>query len=941
MTMHRFTNSSDQDSDIGDALHPTITEEDSPDYIMSFDSEGPNIYSPPAHIAARISKSRNYHRKSSAASSRRNSIASHHSSRSGRSAHGGPQSTHVAQHLRRASIIESRKAKAADRNAHAEKVRLRAAMNKAAPRGPVDSEEKAVAAKQARERYLAQVRANCAAEVQRSKRIAEEQRERKAAEYLKMKADMAERHAQAEKRKALLEQSQKRPRTAQSQSEDTTTAKTKGYIWKPRNEWEAAQIIQTAWRRKIRRRAAQNFMQLGVTAEAAQNSTFEEFGEHLNREEVVQSATKLLRLFHLLDEVDNSKDELSTVKTFLSSFLVLGQPNFVLNRNTDYEKEVIASSEALLMRLNEALDLSSEGPGIQEKPALERLHQSHTAFKAAFAAWRSQDSEHMISTMVVQFVELDSIWQSVKNDTAVEVTEDYKEGIRHNQTLVITRLKKLAGHERAMRLIKEAIRKSRKSKAQKKAAEKNKPRIAPELADVASPSLAATETARTDQASASSGSRYAARESLQSTTLIPDNRVIIHELAINKQWTIDSEQRESHRNEIIHNAASQLQQGLDAGMHETWIPALAESLLQKLSNLLPPDKPTFAMVKDILDPQMVAQQVQNGTFSYDNFFDFMNSILPKLCAPVRDDEVKALSTSPSDSPVKQMARIYFIVELMVLDMLNFQLVTIAPTLLKESVSYEERAFGKSLDGRFPTRTYDWWKAAKTAALTESSKRTPSDAQPTSAVSPNRIYMHGLVDLAISTDTLLSSALPETLELDFSRLTRMRSDVLRLITIASVMLNAKNLLRRDTRSLWKTEAARMWDLPLTSSANTYVAIVESRYALPPTTKTQLTGFVTRILSEAKEGRVEHAVMKVLLKKIKAHVLARLVANSEHEREKLQAGATEVLGGAGMVEFVGRIGDTIGELQRVAEVDREAHGRWYDGIVEKLGEDERQE
>ena len=112
-----------------------------------------------------------------------------------RSAHGGPQSTHIAQHLRRASILQSRKDKAADRNAHAEKVRLRAAMNKAAPRVSTNSEERALAAQQARERYLAQVKANCAEEVKRSKRVAQEKREKRAAELLKLKEDMEERHA--------------------------------------------------------------------------------------------------------------------------------------------------------------------------------------------------------------------------------------------------------------------------------------------------------------------------------------------------------------------------------------------------------------------------------------------------------------------------------------------------------------------------------------------------------------------------------------------------------------------------------------------------------------------------------------------------------------------------------------------------------------------------
>ena len=927
MTVHSFSHASDQDDDIG-----TITEE-SPDYIMSFDGEGPGVYSPPAHIAARIYKSRNYHRKSSAASSRRNSMASHQSSRSGRSAHGGPQSTHIAQHLRRASIIESRRAKAADRNAHAEKVRLRAALNKAAPRGPVDSEEKAVAAQQAREKYLAQVRANCAAEVQRSKRIAEEQREKKAAEYAKMKTDMAERHAQAERRRALLEQSQRRPRTAQSSSDETSSEKKKAYTWKPRNEAEAASIIQAAWKRRYRRRLFQDFLQLGLTVEAAQKSSFEEFGERLNREDVIQTATKLMRLFRLTHNVKDSTHELAMVKTFLSSFLILGQPGHVLNRNSEQEKHVITISQALLMRLNQALDVN---PGLasEEKIALKGLSEAHDAFQAAFAAWRSHDSEFMITAMVAQFTELDAIWQNVKDDTAAEVTEDYKEGIRHNQTLIITRLKKLAGPDRAMKLVRDAIRKSRKAQAKRKNTEHNIPRIASEISNASSSSLATIDApSSTATASATLDNRHAARERLQSTSLVPDSRVVVHELAINKQWTIDFEQREQKRDEIINKTAQQLQEGLDAELHEIWIPALAESLLQKLSTLLPPEKPTIAMVRDVLDPQMVAQQVRNGTFSYENFFNFMNSILPKLCAPVRDDEVKALAQNPSEDPVKQMARIYFIVELMVLDMLNFQLISIAPTLLKESVGYEARAFEKFLEGHFPKRTYEWWKKSQAAISEEASRRTPEPQGPTTRVKPNKIYMQGLVDLFISIDTLEESQLPETLYLDFARLHRIHTDLLRLITISSILLNAKNLLRRDTRSLWKAEAARMWEAPYSSPPSTFVSIVESRYALPPTTKSQLTAFVTRILAEARAGHANHPVMKVLLKKIKGFVLARLVAGSEQERERLSSSATEVLGSAGMVEFVGRIGDVVHEVGRVADVDREAHGVWYERIGER--------
>ena len=198
-------------------------------------------------------------------------------------------------------------------------------------------------------------------------------------------------------------------------------------------------------------------------------------------------------------------------------------------------------------------------------------------------------------------------------------------------------------------------------------------------------------------------------------------------------------------------------------------------------------------------------------------------------------------------------------------------------------------------------------------------------------------MNGLVGLAIGTTFLQETDVPETLELNYSRFLRIRSDVLHMITEASILLTAKNLLRRDVRSLWKLEAQRMWDLPLTSPAASFLSIVESRYALPPTTKQQLSGTITRLLTDAREGQVSHPVMKVLLKKIHTHVLARLSASSAEERLRISTNVNEVLGSSGMPEFVARIGDIVEELGRVAAVDRENHGEWYDQVAAKVAEE----
>ena len=929
-------------SDLGDghpeSSHQTISEEIQ-DSIMSSDGEATGMYIPPPRIASRIYKSTMTRRKSSAASSRLNSMSSHHSNRSTRSLHGGPQSTHIAQHLRRASIIESRKAKAADRNAHAEKVRLRAAMNKAAPRLSTNSEERALAAQQARERYLAQVKASCAEEVKRSKRVAEEQREKRAAEHLKLKEDMQERHAEAEKRKALIQQSQRRAKTISLPSVEEK--KVIAYVWKPKNHEQAARIIQRAWLNRQRRLTIQEFLHLGLTVDAIQKTSFEDVGVLLNSEGVLSCTTKMLRLSGIRDLGDDDAAEKAAVRTFLSTFLILGHPSQVLSKEGEQEQDLVNKARDLLLHFDCTIDGSSVPSCSVRSAQLAELSVAYASFQAAFAAWKAHDSSFLVSNMLAQFVELDAIWQTVKDDKDGEVAADYKEGIQQNQTLVLVRLKRLAGPENAMNMIKQAIRASRKTRSSKSAAPDNKPRAAATgQANASSTSIipAAPVPIPAEPPSDATKRNVPAKQKLESTTLLPDNRHIMHELAINKEFKFDLQLRIDLRDRLIDNVSRSMQQGFDTAEGEIWILAIAKVIYEKLLRLLTPGNSLHVLISETLDPAMIAIQVKNGAFSYDKFFSFMNTILPKLCAPARDSDVKDLAENPSQDPIKQLARLYYVIDLLLLDHLNFMLQRFGPKLIEGSVDYERRSFATRLEDRFPNKMLAWWKAAVAKMKEEPSRRGVEGTSNAAARMPaDRIYIQGLVGLAIATTKLQDGEIPETLELDAERLARIRSDVLRLITVSSILLTAKNLLRRDVRSLWKLESQRMWDLPFSSPTAAFVSVIESRYALPLTTKQQLTGTITRLLTDARAGEVSHAVMKVLLKKIHTHVLARLTASSAEERIRTSTTASEVLGSSGMSESVARIGDIVNELGRVADVDREAHGKWYDEVAQRATEE----
>ena len=150
----------------------------------------------------------------------------------------------------------------------------------------------------------------------------------------------------------------------------------------------------------------------------------------------------------------------------------------------------------------------------------------------------------------------------------------------------------------------------------------------------------------------------------------------------------------------------------------------------------------------------------------------------------------------------------------------------------------------------------------------------------------------------------------------------------MFTIEAILLTAKNLLKRDIRSPWKSELQRM--LPLSyDEPQAFSAAIP--HTLPPNTKTILSGTIERVLADAKVGRVTHAVTRLLLQRIKSHVFNCLTAASADERILATATASEKLTSCGLIEVVSHIGGLSDEIKNMADVDRAAHGQWYDRII----------
>ena len=925
-----------------------------PDMILSSDAENNHPFAPPPRIAARFYRHANNRRKSSAASSRRNSLSSTQSHTSNRSYRNNCQSHHVAQHLRRASILEDRKARLADRAAHAEQVRLRAALAKAAPRAS-NSEERALAAKQARDRHLAQVAASCAEEVRRAKKIAEDQKERKAAVERKYRVDMEEKLAEAEKRRLEYKRTLKRPRTTSSPPADA-----KKLIDRPEVTTEdAARRIQSAWRARTRKSIVKAWMQLGLSIEMVQETSFEVITIMLADEKLLSTTEKIMTLFVLLPDADPASRS-AAVRTFLSAYLILGHPAHVFSRDGDQEQDLITKAKDLIISFESGLSkLSAFNSHTPSPTRTETVILAHGAFLTAFNDWKARDSSALVETMVASFVSLDEIWQSVKDSTVDEVANEYRNGIRDNQTILLSKIKKLAGPDKALTLIRKAIRESRRLRPKKKpAGETVRPRLAVDSTPE-SPTSAESAAVQAEAASelAASGISERAEQTIEGHqaqslskvfTVVPDNRILVHELSIDKEYRIDASPTADLRDALNRELCDAMRSGFESGDGANWTAAMAENIRAKLLRLLKAGNSMYNLISETLDPELINRQCSQGLFSYGKFFGFIAGILPKLCAPFRDAQVQALADDLQDEGelpemIEKLFRLLHVIDLLSLDYSNFLLMNAAPTLIKEATGYEQRMFAQDLEEGKMTldRTRRWWHSATVNMHTEADRRDPwSQANPVNRPTAHKIYARGLVDLAVAVPPLRDSELPETLELDRARISRIREDALRIATIGGILLTAKNLLKRDVRSTWKSEASKMWLVlkdgymkdPATPAK--ICSLLESSRNMPPSTRTQLSSTVARLLTQAESGKLSDPVIKVLFQRLKTHIFNRVSASSSGERVKAASTATEGLATTGLPEFVSQVTEICEQLSKLGEVDRKSHGKWYEEIAEEM-------
>jgi hypothetical protein len=952
--------------------------------------QNPLTLSRPSNRFYRPSQAR---RKDSAASSRRNSMSSVHSrcsSIQSQAHHDGAQSKHIAQHLRRASFLEDRRARLADRAAHAEKVRLRAALAKAAPRGSVASEERALAAQQAKERILAEIVANCSEEVRKAKQRAEQIKEKREQDSARIKAQIEERMAEAGRRREELriKNTPKRGRgqsgTGRKPSESSPPANDR--VRTPLTHDEATARLAGWLSGCIRRNAIQQFNSLGLTVDGIRDTSFDSVVDLLALPRVLTISARLFRICGLHEGEPASVEEMAAVRTFLSAYLILGHPSQVLSNRNDMNEEdadstlathrlpstdlsnpqlqdLIGKAKDLLVTFETILSRLTPSNRFTMPPGLQNtLSEAYAVFYNAFIAWKSRDSNALIEVMLMQFVELDAIFHTVKDTTDDAAASLYRKSIQDSQMMLIVRIKRLAGQEKGKKMIFEAVSQARKARSAKKSTRDTKPRVADapvgEASKTASSLVSAGIQTPTPPSTPGSKTQAKAEEpSFDLGGLIPDNRVVVHELAINKEYQLPPDEFRAQKAAPMQPLYAHLRSTMHDPSDEQCFLAfmvLASIIRDKLQQLLKPGNSLYNFVGEILDPELAKQQFTLGNFSYEKFFTAMASLLPKLCAPARDDELKDLIQTKfaKGDITDRIEALHGFIDLMLCDYVNYLLMVASGSLIEGAAAYEARQFTADVEnkGLGLTAAQATWKAARSKVLGEVQRKDPEGINhPRSRPAASRIYAQMLVDIFTQTTPLTAEQVPEMLRFDLKRIDEVSHSIRRIATAGAVLLQCKNILKRDVRSAWKMEASRIMTVleaeheSIDTTVDGTMAALESGRSMPGATKSQLRALVTRVLvAGQKMGRdleePSEPVLRLLMTRLRGNILTRLTAQSASEKVKAANAAGEKLASLGLSEFVEKVRHISDLLDKVGTVDRAAHGPWWDAVATSVEQDE---
>jgi len=658
---------------------------------------------------------------------------------------------------------------------------------------------------------------------------------------------------------------------------------------------EAAIRIQRIWRKQRLQKAVNEFQSQRISLESVTKHAFEQVVGKFKVPATIRAATRLLIVLGLVNPEIGQKEIDGLVRTFLSAFMILGHTTEVLHshdqslemvpnyrRGSNIFQDLIAKAREFVTALEHHNRTFASAAGLSEL---------WTTYLTAFQAWKVHDASVLVEMLVGKFVDLDLMLLDIqKSPTMHAVVEEYTQGIKSGQMLLLSKIRRLVGDE-TRNVVRIAVQAGRRRHALAQRAQ----------------TLPITEDPTPE-------------EQVQMEILEPpsfggqglSNRQIMHELALNPEYELvppSKSDDQRSREELFKNTFyASLLLSLREG-DQSLLPTLVKDIKSRILSLLQPSSPSYTTFSEHLDETIVQQECQRGLFDMQKFLNYILHAMRQLCAPIRDGDVASISTingvDDLDTFVMRIRKVAEVLALMALDSANFHLRVARPALLEQAQQYERTKFSEDIKRGTGTLTRTTqWLEEPAAKLRE--ERASSNTPPPSSID---IWRHAYTDLLFS-----DADIPETFSLDIDRIQHLRSQLNDIILLAAILLVSKTFSAGSTarQITWTTLSSRLKVLQ-SESAENIVAEIDQFISSPQLKREILVSVIRRI----KTGNDPCVVL--LQRRMKSLIINAL------------AGAEVAVAGMGFGEMEGEVREVLGAVGKVGRVNWACYREWYDGIV----------
>ncbi|XP_077121696.1 T-complex protein 11-like protein 2 [Ranitomeya variabilis] len=298
----------------------------------------------------------------------------------------------------------------------------------------------------------------------------------------------------------------------------------------------------------------------------------------------------------------------------------------------------------------------------------------------------------------------------------------------------------------------------------------------------------------------SSPPRTSTFDDIMSTTRNLSNLLLAHEIVANENFHLDTieppkNSLEERVKQIVHKAfwdclESELKE--DPPKYDHAIKLFDEIREILLSFLTPGTNRLRTQICEVLDVDLIRQQAEHHAVDIPELGSYIITIMSKLCAPVRDDDVKKLKAS---GDIVQMLRdVFHVLDLMKMDMVNYTIHNIRPQLQRQLAEYERVKFQEILE-KSPdslNQTTKWIEQALKDAVEAKAKESTSGGNGASVdnLSPTLVLNSGFVKL-LHMD--YDSVVPETVITDDLRIVDLKNKLHEVKLVACVCLISQNAL----------------------------------------------------------------------------------------------------------------------------------------------------